>query len=65
LRRDDIPAYVGAVGHDTAPVPLERIAWLVTVAIMIVTAVVLFINGYTGYGALALVVGAAAAINLR
>jgi hypothetical protein len=46
-------------------VPLNRIAWLVTVLAAVVAAVLLFISGYTGYGALSLAVGASAAINLR
>jgi hypothetical protein len=46
-------------------VPLSRIAWLATVALAAVTGLVLLLNGYTGYGVLAFVVGAAAAINLR
>ncbi len=45
--------------------PLERIAWLATVAAAVITAVLLFLSGYTGYGALSLAVGASAAINLR
>jgi hypothetical protein len=46
-------------------VPLSRIAWLSTVVLAAVTGLVLLLNGYTGYGILAFVVGAAAAINLR
>lgn len=44
---------------------LSRIAWLVTVGTCLVSAVLLFVSGYVGYGVLALVVGAAAAINIR
>ena len=44
---------------------LSRIAWLTTVGICLVGAVLLFIAGYQGYGLLAIVVGAAAAINVR
>lgn len=44
--------------------PLPRIAWLVTVLICLVTAVVLFLNDYVGYGAVAVAIGLAAAINL-
>lgn len=44
--------------------PLSRIAWLVTVALAAITGVVLILDGYTGYGVLAFVVGASAAINL-
>ncbi len=45
--------------------PLQRIAWLLTVAAALVTALLLFIAGYNGYGALAIAVGACASINLR
>ena len=41
-----------------------RIAWLVTVAAAIITAVLLFVSGYNGYGAVAIAVGLSAAINL-
>ena len=45
--------------------PLPRIAWLVTVAVAVLTGVVVLLNGYNGYGALSFVVAASAAINLR
>ena len=45
--------------------PLSRVAWLSTVALAAITGIVLLLNGYTGYGLLAFVVGASAAINLR
>ena len=44
---------------------LSRIAWLTTVGICLVSAILLFVAGYQGYGALSIVVGAAAAINVR
>ena len=44
--------------------PLQRLAWLLTVAAALITAVLLFVSGYTGYGALAIAVGLCAAINL-
>jgi negative regulator of sigma E activity len=47
------------------PVPLSRIAWLLTVAACIVAAVLLLVASYQGYAAVALAVGASAAINLR
>jgi hypothetical protein len=53
-----------AIGED-APVPLNRIAWLVTVVAALVTALLLFVSGYNGYGALAIAVALSAAINLR
>jgi hypothetical protein len=46
-------------------VPLKRIAWLLTVVAALITALLLFLAGYNGYGALAIAVGASAAINLR
>jgi hypothetical protein len=45
-------------------VPLTRIAWLVTVAVCLLAAVLLLVGGYQGYAALAVAVGASAAINL-
>ncbi len=45
--------------------PLNKIAWLVTVAAALITSLLLFLSGYNGYGALAIAVGASAAINLR
>ncbi len=44
--------------------PLNRIAWLVTVVAALTTALLLFVSGYNGYGALAIAVGLCAAINL-
>jgi len=46
-------------------VTLARIAWLVTVSIALVTGALLVWKEYDGYGALAFVVAASAAINLR
>ena len=45
--------------------PLHRIAWLLTVAAALITALLLFLSGYNGYGALAIAVALSAAINLR
>jgi hypothetical protein len=45
-------------------VPLSRISWLVTVAICVVAAVLLVLNGYYGYSGVLLAVGASAAVNL-
>ena len=42
----------------------NRIAWLVTVAAAFITALLLFVSGYNGYGAIAIAVGLSAAINL-
>jgi hypothetical protein len=46
-------------------VPLSQISWLLTVAICIVAAILVLVNGYVGYFAVLLAVAAAAAINLR
>ena len=45
--------------------PLQRLAWLLTVTAALITAVLLFVSSYNGYGALAIAVGVCAAINLR
>ncbi|HEX8208090.1 MAG TPA: hypothetical protein VF587_18650 [Solirubrobacteraceae bacterium] len=45
--------------------PLSRIAWLLTVAVALITAVLLLISSYNGYALLAFAVGCSAAINLR
>lgn len=42
----------------------NRAAWMVTVAAAFITALLLFLAGYNGYGALAIAVGLSAAINL-
>ena len=45
--------------------PLSRIAWLVTVAICLVAALILLLSNYDGYAGVVLAVALAAAINLR
>gem|GEM_PF-850235 len=52
------------IGED-ASVSFNKIAWLVTVVAAFITAVLLFLSGYNGYGAVAIAVGLSAAINLR
>ena len=44
--------------------PLSRIAWIVTVGICVIAAVLLLLNGYSGYSGVLLAVGLAAAVNL-
>lgn len=44
--------------------PLSRISWLVTVAVCLIAALLLLLNGYYGYSGVLLAVGAAAAVNL-
>jgi hypothetical protein len=46
-------------------VPLNRIAWLVTVGVCALAAVLLLVAGYSGYAAVTGAVGVSAAINLR
>jgi hypothetical protein len=46
-------------------VTFTRIAWLVTVAACLITAVIMLLSGYQGYAAVFAAVGACAAINLR
>lgn len=43
---------------------IDRIAWIVTVLVALITALLLLLSGYTGYAGLGVAVGAAAAINL-
>jgi hypothetical protein len=45
--------------------PLSRAAWIATVLISLVTALLLLLSGYVGYAALGLAVGISAAINLK
>lgn len=46
-------------------VDLSRFAWLTTVGICFVAAIVLLVDGYVGYAGTLVAVGLAAAINLR
>ena len=54
------------VGHEgqNSRVPISRISWLVTVAICLIAALLLLLNGYFGYSGVLLAVAAAAAVNL-
>jgi len=45
--------------------PLQRAAWLVTVAALLIAALALLLSGYQGYAAVSLAVSACAALNLR
>jgi hypothetical protein len=51
--------------EESAPVPLSKVAWLLTVVACIVAAVWLLFASYQGYAAVAAAVGVSAAINLR
>jgi hypothetical protein len=46
-------------------VPLDRIAWLTTVAICLVISFILLLSGYLGYAGVLLAIALSAAINLR
>jgi hypothetical protein len=50
--------------REDAGVSFNRIAWLVTVGAALITALLLFVSGYNGYGVVAVAVGLSAAINL-
>jgi hypothetical protein len=43
---------------------IDRIAWIVTVLVALITALLVLLSGYTGYAALGLAVAVSAAINL-
>jgi hypothetical protein len=43
---------------------IDRIAWIATVFVALLTALLLLLAGYTGYAGLGLAVAIAAAINL-
>jgi hypothetical protein len=45
-------------------VPLRRISWLVTVAICVIAALLLVLNGYYGYSGVLLAVALSAAVNV-
>ncbi len=47
-----------------ASMTLERGAWIATVLVALITAILVALEGYTGYAALSAAVGASAAINL-
>ena len=51
------------MGKNT-PMAITRVAWLVTVLVALVTALLLALSGYTGYAGLGVAVAASAAINL-
>lgn len=43
---------------------IDRVAWIATVLVALITALLLLLSGYTGYAGLGLAVAIAAAINL-
>ena len=58
-------SWFGHQSRQNTPVPLSRIAWIATVAICVVAAVLVLLNGYVGYFFVLLAVGASAAVNLK
>jgi hypothetical protein len=50
--------------RNNARVTVTRIAWLVTVFVALLTALLLLLAGYTGYAGLGVAVAVSAAINL-
>ena len=51
--------------RDNTHVPLIRLAWVATVVACALTALLLILSGYVGYGFVAVAVGLSAAINIR
>jgi hypothetical protein len=50
--------------RNNTPMAITRIAWLVTVLVALITALLLALSGYDGYAGLGVAVAASAAINL-
>ena|SRR5687767_12329221 len=57
------PSFVRSVRHDV-PVPFPRAAWLTTVVLCALAALILLLEGYVGYAGTLAAVGLSAAINL-
>lgn len=49
---------------DDRPVNIRRVSWTVTVGVCLLIGLLLLVSGYQGYAAVALAVGASAALNL-
>jgi len=47
-----------------AAMAITRVAWIVTVLVALLTALLLLLSGYTGYAGLGVAVAISAAINL-
>jgi hypothetical protein len=59
------PLSASGVGDNSRRMPpLSRLAWLATVGVCLITALILLLSGYTGYAGVTLAVGIAALINL-
>jgi len=50
--------------RQNAAMGITRLAWLVTVLVALLTALLLLLSGYTGYAGLGVAVAISAAINL-
>lgn len=66
--RDDVRGAIDESPRDhhghNSHVPLPRISWMVTVGLCLIAALLLLISGYSGYAAVLVAIGAAAAVNL-
>jgi hypothetical protein len=63
-RPPELPAEAVVPEDDNDAVDLGRLGWLITVIALSVTVLILFIDGYYGYGGVTLAVALSAAINL-
>ncbi len=52
------------VGDNSAVPPLQKASWLAVVGLCAIAALLLALNGYSGYSIVSAAVGAAAAVNL-
>jgi hypothetical protein len=52
------------VGDNSAVPPLQKASWLAVVGLCAIAAILLALNGYSGYSIVSAAVGAAAAVNL-
>jgi hypothetical protein len=51
--------------RENTRVPLNRIAWLATVAVCLIGVLLLLASGYVGYAGVVFAVACSAAVNLR
>jgi hypothetical protein len=54
-----------ATRQNQAAMTLQRVAWIVTVAVLLIGALIMLLSHYQGYAALFAAVALSAAINLR
>ena len=55
----------GAARQNQGFMTLQRIAWIVTVAVLLIGALIMLLSHYQGYAALFAAVALSAAINLK